>query len=114
MFKRNLVPLRYRKLPLFKIMNHGIFNKCVYQVVITEKAVKALQTIPKMDAERFIGKLDIIANDPYADLPFLKRLKSKDYFRFRFGDYRGVYIINNSTLTVTVIDVAHRKDIYRR
>jgi len=86
----------------------------MYQVVLTEKVVKSLQTIPKADVEKFMKRIDIIAKDPYANLPFVKRLKNSQNFRFRFGDYRGVYNINDDILTITVIDTAHRKDIYRR
>jgi len=85
----------------------------MYQVVMTEKVVKALQIIPKADVERFMKKLAIIAKNPYADLPFVKRLKNSQNFRFRFGNYRGVYNVNDNILMITVIDTAHRKDIYR-
>jgi len=86
----------------------------MYQVVMTEKVVKTLQMIPKADVDKFMRKLAIIAQNPYADLPFVKRLKNSQNFRFRFGDYRGVYNVIDKILTITVIDVAHRKDIYRR
>ena len=86
----------------------------MYKVVLTEKVVKALQIIPKTDVDKFMQKLAIIAQNPYADLPFVKRLKNSQNFRFRFGDYRGVYNVNDNILTITVIDTAHRKDIYRR
>ena len=86
----------------------------MYQVVITEKVFKALQMLPKADVEKFFQKLDVISENPYADLPFVKRLKNSQNFRFRFGDYRGVYCLSDNILTITVIDVAHRKDIYRR
>ena len=86
----------------------------MYQIKLTEKVVKALQIISKDDVRSFMQKIDHIAENPYADLPFVKRLKNSQNFRFRFGDYRGVYNINNNILTITVIDVAHRKDIYRR
>ena len=59
-------------------------------------------------------KLDVIARNPYANLPYVKRLKNSQNYRFRFGDYRGVYNLADKILTITVIDVAHRKDIYRR
>jgi len=85
----------------------------VYKVVLTEKVVKALQTIPKADVDKFVKKVDIIAKNPYASLPFVKRLKNSQNFRFRFGNYRGVYNVADNVLTITVIDVAHRKDIYR-
>ena len=86
----------------------------MYQIRMTEKVVKTLNSIPKVDVDRFMRKLAIIAQNPYADLSFVKRLKNSQNFRFRFGDYRGVYNVIDNILTITVIDVAHRKDIYRR
>jgi mRNA interferase RelE/StbE len=85
----------------------------MYEIVMTERVVKALQTIPKADVNKFIRKIAIIAKNPYAPLSFVKRLKNSQNFRFRFGDYRGVYNVTEKILTITVIDVAHRKDIYR-
>jgi mRNA interferase RelE/StbE len=85
----------------------------MYKVVMTEKVVKAMQIIPKADVGRFMRKIAIIAKNPYAPLSFVKRLKNSQNFRFRFGDYRGVYNVLDKVLTITVIDVAHRKDIYR-
>lgn|GEM_PF-1905206 len=79
---------------------------------MTEKAVKSLQKIPRADVDNFLRKINIIKKDPYAQLSFVKRLKNSQNFRFRFGDYRGVYNIVDKILTITVIDVAHRKDIY--
>ena len=86
----------------------------MYDIVMTEKVVTTLQKIPKADVDRFLRKLDIIAKDPYASLPFVKRLKNSQYFRFRFGDYRSIYNVAKMILTITVIDVAHRSEIYRR
>ena len=85
----------------------------MYKVVMTEKVVKTLQAIPKPDVDKFMRKITIIAKDPYASLSFVKRLKNSQNFRFRFGNYRGVYNVADKVLTITVIDVAHRKDIYR-
>ena len=86
----------------------------MYKIVMTEKVVKVLQQVPKTDVDRFLHKLDVIAQNPYASLPFVKRLKDSQNFRFRFGDYRGVYNVADMILTITVIDVAHRREIYRR
>jgi mRNA interferase RelE/StbE len=80
---------------------------------MTEKAVKALQIIPKADVDKFMRKIAIIAKNPYASLSFVKRLKDSQNFRFRFGNYRGVYNVADKILTITVIDAAHKKDIYR-
>jgi len=85
----------------------------MYKVVIEGKAEKFLKSIPKDDFMRFLEKMDIIARNPHASLPFVTRLKGSSYFRFRFGDYRCVYSVINQILTIVVIDAGHRKNIYR-
>jgi mRNA interferase RelE/StbE len=42
-----------------------------------------------------------------------KKLKGyKDQWRIRISDYRVIYIINDSTKTVAVTHVAHRREVY--
>jgi mRNA interferase RelE/StbE len=42
-----------------------------------------------------------------------KKLKGhKDLWRIRIGDYRVVYIIDDTSKAVTVIHVAHRREVY--
>ncbi|WP_162481410.1 type II toxin-antitoxin system RelE family toxin [Treponema endosymbiont of Eucomonympha sp.] len=48
---------------------------------MTEKAVKALFAMPKPDAKRFIEKIELIAQTPYASLPFVNQ-----NYRFKIGD----------------------------
>ncbi len=50
----------------------------------------------------------------------IKKLKSfdvpgsdyDDYYRVRIGDYRVVYTIENEQITIFVLKIAHRKDVY--
>lgn len=37
-----------------------------------------------------------------------------DYLRIRTGDYRIVYQVEDEVLTVLVIRIGHRKEVYRR
>ena len=37
-----------------------------------------------------------------------------DLYRIRVGDYRIVYQLTNQALTVLVVSIGHRKDIYRK
>jgi mRNA interferase RelE/StbE len=41
-----------------------------------------------------------------------KKLKGRDGFRIRVAHYRIIYDIFDNILTVDVIDLGHRKDIY--
>ena len=46
--------------------------------------------------------------------PGSKKLQGTgDFYRIRIGDYRVVYQVENERLVVVVVNVAHRRDIYR-
>lgn len=86
----------------------------MYKIDIDEKALDFLYRLPKSDVRRFREKLGIIAQDPYASISFAKKLTGQDGYRFRFGNYRAVYTIKNNVLTICVVAIGHRKEIYRR
>ena len=48
--------------------------------------------------------------------PKIKKLKGEfeDYFRFRIGDYRLFYIIDEKEKIVFIVSLKHRKDAYKR
>jgi mRNA interferase RelE/StbE len=41
-----------------------------------------------------------------------RKLKGRDGYRIRVGDYRIIYDIFDSELVIDVIDLGHRKNIY--
>ena len=43
-----------------------------------------------------------------------KKLKSTNAYRIRSGNYRIIYEIHEDIITIVVIDVGHRREIYRR
>ena len=45
-------------------------------------------------------------------LPLRRNLKG--YMKLRVGDYRIVYSISKKTVTVHVIKIGHRKDVYEK
>jgi mRNA interferase RelE/StbE len=51
-----------------------------------------------------------LANDPRP--PGCKKLKGRDGYRIRVGDYRIIYQIIDDVLVVNVVALGHRKDIY--
>ena len=55
----------------------------------------------------------MLRRNPYFG-PNIKRLKGKfsDYYRYRIGDYRLFYKIENDKIMVFIVDVKHRKDAY--
>jgi mRNA interferase RelE/StbE len=83
----------------------------MYAIRLTHAAERSLSNLPR-DAQRRIGaKIDALANDP---LPRgVRKLQGSDFHRLRVGDYRIIFSVEHDVLTVVVIDVGHRRDIYR-
>jgi mRNA interferase RelE/StbE len=51
-----------------------------------------------------------LENDPRP--PGCKKLKGRDAYRIRIGDYRAIYEIQDQKLILTVITIGHRKNVY--
>ena len=58
--------------------------------------------------------IDISHTDTPRPVGVRKLTGTKDAYRLRVGDYRIIYQINDNVLTVFVIRVRHRKDVYRK
>jgi len=43
----------------------------------------------------------------------LQKLKNRDAWRIRMGDYRVIYEIHDKVLQVIVVTVGHRREVYR-
>jgi mRNA interferase RelE/StbE len=84
-----------------------------YKVQFNKRYLKDLEKIPKKDREQIRESVLSLGDDPRPD--GCKKLKgSKELlYRIRCGDYRVVYTIRDDVLLVLVIEVGHRKDIYR-
>jgi mRNA interferase RelE/StbE len=81
-----------------------------YTVLILPSAQKQLNKLPNAIATRIEDKMMGLEQDPRP--PGCKKLKGRDAYRIRIGDYRVIYEINDGQLIVTVITVGHRKEVY--
>jgi mRNA interferase RelE/StbE len=82
----------------------------MYQVVIEKQAQKQLAKISPPDYAKIVAALKDLANDPR---PFgYKKLKGRPGYRIRVGDYRIIYQVKDNILTVFVLIIGHRRDVY--
>ena len=82
----------------------------MYQLVIDRYAQKQLGKISPPHFNRIIKAINDLATNPRP--PGYKKLTGRSGYRIRIGDYRVIYNIEDKILTVFVIDIGHRKDIY--
>jgi mRNA interferase RelE/StbE len=82
----------------------------MYQVVIEKQAQKQLEKISPPDYIKIVAALKNLANDPR---PFgYKKLKGRPGYRIRVGDYRIIYQIKDNILTVFILIIGHRREVY--
>ena len=82
-----------------------------YQIQILRRAQKALARLPKQDYERVRDAIAALSDDPRP--PGCKKLAGREGWRIRVGTYRVLYEIEDVILVVTVLDLGHRREVYR-
>ena len=82
----------------------------IYQVVIEKKARRALLSLNKKQQARIVGAIELLARNPLP--PAARKLRNRDGFRVRDGDYRVIYTINDTLITIVVLAIGHRGDVY--
>ncbi|BAY79624.1 plasmid stabilization system (plasmid) [Nostoc linckia NIES-25] len=82
-----------------------------YQIYILRRAQKELKDLPADVYERVIEDIRALAQNP-RPLGCLK-LTNREGWRIRIGSYRVIYEIDDDQTTITVLNVGHRRDIYR-
>ena len=81
-----------------------------YTVELTLSAQKQLSKLPNTIAERIEESLLELEENPRP--VGCKKLKGRTAYRIRIGDYRAIYTINDTVLTVIVIKIGHRREVY--
>ena len=82
------------------------------KLVIDGAALKVLLAMPEADAASLREKLKRFAADPTARHPWAKAFGGGTG-RIRHGDWRAVYRIDGAVLTVFVVRIGNRKEVYR-
>ena len=82
-----------------------------YRVILTKSVQKELDRLPDDIANRILARLAGLETNPRpADV---KKLKGRDAWRIRVGDYRVIYELHDRVLQILVITVGQRREIYR-
>jgi mRNA interferase RelE/StbE len=82
----------------------------MYDVEFSQTAEKQLFKLEKAVQQRIISALERIRIRPYHHV---KRLVGSPYFRLRVGDYRVIMDIIEKKLIILVLELGHRKNIYK-
>jgi mRNA interferase RelE/StbE len=82
-----------------------------YEIYFKQSVEKDFHTIPKKDLRKIIRRIEALSEDPKP--PGHEKLTGQERYRIRQGRYRIIYSIQDEELTIWVVKVGHRKDVYR-
>ncbi|NYZ60142.1 type II toxin-antitoxin system RelE/ParE family toxin [Candidatus Micrarchaeota archaeon] len=82
-----------------------------YYVEWSPRARQVLRSMEKDLAERIASKVMDIQFAPYH---FVEKLIGENAWRMRVGDYRVILDINEPEKKIEVLELGHRKNIYKK
>ena len=82
-----------------------------YKIFFKRSVWKDFKSIPDKDLNKILQCIESLGKEPRQ--PGSKKLSGQERYRFRVGRYRIIYSIQDEDLTIWVVKVGHRKNIYR-
>jgi mRNA interferase RelE/StbE len=83
-----------------------------YSIFYKRSAADELLLLPVNNARKVKSAIEKLAENP-RPRGCTKLSGFANEYRIRFGKYRIIYAIADTVLIITVIKIAHRKDVYR-
>ena len=84
-----------------------------FEIEWKRSASRELRKLPRDVMPRIISAVDGLASDPYPTGS--RKLEGSEHtYRIREGTYRVVYEVDAASSTITIVRVAHRREVYRR
>ena len=82
-----------------------------YAISYARGVKKDFKAIDKKEYVRIVAVIHKLATNPRPE--GAKKLVGLKYYRIRVGDYRVIYDVRDSELVILVVEVGHRREIYR-
>ena len=83
-----------------------------YAIQFKPAALRQLEKLPRDLQKRIASKIQALRNDPFPS-GCKKLFGESDTWRVRVGDYRVIYRVRRGVLLILVINIGHRRDVYR-
>lgn len=83
----------------------------MYKLIFDEEAIKYLDKLPKNISKRIFKKIQYTKENPHH---YFIKLTNRQEYKLRVGDYRIIVDINDSKITIYIITIGHRSNIYKK
>ena len=86
----------------------------MYEISMTRKAQKFYEKASDELAVQIDDCIDNLSQNPYKGAD-IKKLQGNyfGYWRYRIGNYRVIYYVEEEKKNITIFLIAHRKEAYR-
>jgi mRNA interferase RelE/StbE len=82
-----------------------------YEIFFKESVWKDIRKVPKSDLKKILSRIQNLGDNPR---PIgCEKLTGQELYRVRQGKFRIVYSIQDDELTIWVIRIGHRSNVYR-
>lgn len=85
----------------------------MYSIEYSKDIEKDFNKLPKEEVIKILAKIDRLAENPRPSGVEPLQGNLKGLFRVRSGNYRIIYQILDKCLTILVVRVSHRREVYR-
>ena len=85
----------------------------MYQIVYTVSATKDLKRLANQAVKPIIRRIETLQASPRV-MGTTKLRGYRDLYRIRQGDYRIIYKIEEAKLIILIVQIGHRRDIYKQ
>ncbi|MFO7964079.1 MAG: type II toxin-antitoxin system RelE/ParE family toxin [Desulfobacterales bacterium] len=91
--------------------SRGLKKMDGYRIYFKKSVWKDFQSIPKKDLRKILNVIESLSKDPRP--PGCRKLSGQERYRLRQGRYRIIYSIQDNEISVWIVKVGRRKDVYR-
>lgn len=91
-------------------------SKRLFGFAYSAESLKFLRGLQKKIRKQIVGKIELLAADPYPQgHKMIQGMSGNEerVYRIRSGDYRVLYVVRDKPDHIVVLDIGHRKDIYK-
>lgn len=82
-----------------------------YKISFTRQSQKDLSNLLNSDFRKVETAIEKLGENPRPHKS--KKLTGRDGWRIRIGNYRVIYLIEDDNLIVIVVEIGHRKEVYK-
>ena len=82
-----------------------------YSLLIKPSAAKELESLPAKDRKRLATRIRSLTSEPRPT--GTEKLSGQEKFRLRQGNYGMLYSVDDDQLSVVIVKIGHRRDVYR-